>query len=124
MASSGADRNNVAGSGMNVPDLGKMKRATPRDLSPEEIPDEVRADLERGFGMRCMGCGERITVGFEFVRVSASHVPGQGHVGRVETTYACSRAECDYAPKAAADSCAMRPLEWAYLDEAREGVSE
>jgi hypothetical protein len=68
--------------------------------------------------MRCFGCGERITVGFEFVRLTAVHVAGRGNVGRLETSYACSRPECDYAPRAAADSYAMKPIEWAYLDEA------
>lgn len=100
---------------MNVPDLGAMAKAAPREVPLSEVPEEVRVGLEMEQGMRCYGCRGRITVGFEFVRFVAT-----ANVLRAEQSFACSREECDYAPRAAADSHAMRPVEWAWFDEQQE----
>lgn len=89
------------------------------DLSkPRPTLDEQRLDHERKAGMRCGGCKRRITLGFEFVVFSAHEV----HTGTLVTsrTYACNGdGGCDYAAMVAQHANAMRPIEWAYLDEQR-----
>lgn len=108
--------------GMRVPDLSKMARLA-RDAQEEipldEVPPEALLAVQAQEGMVCYGCERRITVGFEFVRFAAQKTE-RGRAVRTERSYACSRGDCDYAPRAARDSFAMKPVEWAYLDEVPE----
>jgi hypothetical protein len=85
---------------------------------PSASLDEQRLDHERKAGMRCGGCKRRITLGFEFV-VFAEHDVHRG-VLVTSRTYACNGANgCAYAAMVAQQANAMRPIEWAYLDEQR-----
>ena len=87
------------------------------DLSqPTPTLDEQRMEHERKAGMRCGGCKRRITLGFEFVVFVEAH-PGALATSR---TYACNgEGGCEYAAIVAQNANAMRPIEWAYLDEQR-----
>lgn len=91
------------------------------DLSKRAKPlDQQRLDLERKEGMRCGGCKRRITLGFEFVVFVVVDVPGASDKLATSRTFACNGATgCQYAEQVALEANAMRPIEWAYLDEQR-----
>lgn len=84
------------------------------------VAAEAKAQLEGRAGFRCGGCGERIFQGFEFVRFVTLFDHGSGrNVAQVQRTSACAgRAGCDFALRAAEEYEAMRPVRWAWLDEA------
>ena len=85
---------------------------------PEQV-EKVRKLAEMKAGMRCGGCEERITIGFEFVHfhvemreVDGAKIP----VHETRRIFACSRDGCGFAELVAQDADAMRPVEWAFLD--------
>jgi hypothetical protein len=101
-----------------VPDLGALKaRGGEVAEMVGAIAEEAKQAAEVRSGMRCQGCGERITRGYEFIRFRVYATPSGKPEVRKQMTYACSRDECDYAMVAAQHSSAMRPVEWAFLDE-------
>ena len=102
-----------------VPDLGALKGGPLMAELVGELADEAVRQAEVQSGMRCQGCGERIERGWEFVRfrVFADNGEGKPEV-RKQMTYACmGRNDCDYAAVAGQHSSAMRPVQWAFLDE-------
>jgi hypothetical protein len=103
-----------------VPDLSALKGRGAEDVVAEmvgAIAEEAKVAAEVQSGMRCQGCGERITSGYEFVRFRVFATPSGKPEVRKQMTYACSRDACDYAVVAGQHSSAMRPVTWAYLDE-------
>jgi hypothetical protein len=83
-----------------------------------ELSQEVQVEAEVHSGMRCGGCRRRITLGFRFVnfRAELGRRSGRGVIEKQET-FACTRADCDYAMKAAQKSVAVSKVEYAWLDD-------
>lgn len=102
-----------------VPDLGALAKA--QTILVGETADAAQAQAEFLAGMRCGGCRRRFTRGWEFVRIVVFDGPGGKPDVRSQPTYACTQDDCDYALLAAETATAMRPVEWAFLDEVREG---
>jgi hypothetical protein len=82
--------------------------------------EEALRQAETHLGMRCVGCGERVTVGMRFHRLSAVTENGQPTI-RHQMAVACTRDECDFAFRARGEAMAMEMVEFAFLDDPPEG---
>jgi hypothetical protein len=91
-----------------------LRRETPL-LGPEGV--KARRIAELGAGMRCVGCGERITIGIRFTRFDPVLREGRPAVDTI-VTQACSRKDCNYAQETAPRADVMEMIEFAWLDEA------
>lgn len=89
--------------------------------------DAARVAAEDQAGMRCRGCGERIVLGFEFVLFRAVNEGGLNKIQAVKT-FACDgrgdRGNCQFATQQAQVATAMKPLDIAWLDQARHEPQE
>jgi hypothetical protein len=85
------------------------------DLGGHRLTDDQAAHrqekMELTAGMRCWGCGRRISIGFRFSAVS----PRDGEITKLT---ACSRDDCGYAEALRDDATVMEAVEFAWLDEA------
>lgn len=71
-------------------------------------------------GLRCAGCGERITQGFEFVKLQVLRDPVSGARQALRSTMTtCVRPECDYVLQVARESVAVRKIEVQFMDDER-----
>lgn len=86
---------------------------------------KVRKIAELQAGMRCVGCGERVTIGIRFTQFKPVLREGRPFVERHSVT-ACSRKDCSYASETAPLADVMEMVEFAWLDEQapREGQPE
>lgn len=98
--------------------------ALPRaNLQP--VPDtsaEARVDGERRLGLRCHGCGERMTVkGWRILRFDAVRDPvSMERAFLRQETFACGRDKCGYLARAAERATAVQPTTpWLFLDDER-----
>jgi len=84
-----------------------------RDLAAAAMTDDqarrVQEMLELQAGLRCNGCGRRITVGFKGISIDPRN-PQQPVISHV----ACTREDCDHAEELARDSLAMEMIEYAW----------
>lgn len=94
------------------------------DLS-RPVPDTSEEGVAWGevkVGLRCAGCGERITRGFEFIRVQVVKHPRTGERSALRSTQvSCARIECDYAFTCGQLATAVRKIdnEWLFMDDDR-----
>lgn len=110
----------MAGENGNEPDLSRLRPA----LGAPYVDDseEGKKFAEQKIGLRCQGCGERITLGFEFVRVTVLRDPATlNRIIRRASAYSCARPECDFALEASVDATAVRRIkdEWLFMDDER-----
>lgn len=88
------------------------------DLSQARLTDEQAAEakelMELRSGMRCHGCGRRLTRGYRFTRINPRATTPAGLAVRLS---ACTRDDCDYAMIVKEDATAMEFVEFAWLDE-------
>jgi predicted metal-binding protein len=86
------------------------------DLSKSKMTDEQARDaqeqMELRSGMRCGGCGRRITMGYQFTSLAPRAV--EAPVIRLS---ACAREDCDYAMVLRDGATVMEMVEYAWLDE-------
>lgn len=86
-----------------------------RDLSKARMSDEavreLQGTLEMSQGLRCNGCGRRITQGFHFTSLA----PREEAVAL--RLAACAREDCDYALTCRAGGTYMEVVEYVWLDE-------
>lgn len=83
---------------------------------PPAVAERIAAEAEKQLGMRCGGCGRRISVGLKFTRLDVV----AGEKGRptvdVQHLAACNGAEgCDYAAKARKGADVMEMVEFVWL---------
>lgn len=83
-----------------------LKRAALSDAEAREV-QEV---LEHQLGVRCNGCGRRVTMGVKFTSLDPRRQPP------VMAVVACSREECDFAERARDGATFMEMVEYAWLD--------
>lgn len=92
-----------------------MSRSNGVDLSNRALSDaqavEVQEVLECRAGMRCGGCGRRITFGTKFFSIDPrAETPMQARC-------ACSRPDCSYMEECRPNATGMEMIEFAWLDE-------
>lgn len=92
-------------------DLDSLRAMTPEKQAEGQFYAEMNA------GMRCGGCGRRITLGFKFTAFRTEYVEGQATAVAIVKS-ACTRPECDHAGKLQAASSAAEAVEFAWFDEA------
>lgn len=112
MAKPGSDAvRQIAASG--AVDLSKR----PVQHASPEVAELVRRAAEGQLGMRCAGCHERITIGFQFTRIDVLvGASGRPEVD-VQRLAACNGANgCDFAEEAKDGAHAMEMIEFAWLD--------
>lgn len=81
-----------------------------------DVGDKAQRIAELAAGMRCVGCGERITLGFRFTQFKPVDRDGRTQVDTV-VTQACSLPGCAYAQEVAPHAHVMEMIEFAWLDE-------
>lgn len=85
------------------------------DLARAKMTDEevyeALAMLEMANGLRCNGCGRRITTGLQFTSFAPRE---QAPAIRLA---ACSRADCRYAERCREGGTYMEMVEYVWLDE-------
>lgn len=90
------------------------------DLGGGSIPEALRAKVlgqaEQQLGMRCAGCGERITVGFKFTQIDVVLVEGKPVIDAAVLSACNGAGGCDFANKARADATCMEMIEFVWLD--------
>lgn len=93
------------------------------DLQAAGMTDEelaaARVMIETKLGMRCNGCGERITVGFRFTSVAPRDTQAP-----VMQLVACSREECGFAEQARDGATVVEAVEFVWLDESNPPPAE
>lgn len=86
-----------------------------RDLSSAGLTDlqarKVQEEVELRQGMRCSGCGRRITVGFQFTSIDP-----RASVAIMKLS-ACARDDCGFAEDCREGATFMEMVEFAWLDE-------
>jgi len=80
------------------------------------VAAEIQIEAETKNGLRCFGCGERVTVGFRFTQLQPMLIDGKAAVGEGQIT-ACN--ECDFAAKARKVATCMELVEFVWLDKGR-----
>lgn len=100
-------------------DLSRMSRKA-ADLSRTSVPEKLRVkalrNAEEQLGMRCGGCGERITTGFSFTALEPVMSNG-GVVVQTLKLAACNGDNgCDFAPKCREGATAVEMIEFVWLD--------
>jgi hypothetical protein len=92
----------------------KAAMAKAVDLSRARMSDErvleVQGTLEMAQGLRCNGCGRRITTGFHFTSLA----PREDAVAM--RLAACAREDCDYAMRCREGGTYMEVVEYVWLD--------
>lgn len=90
--------------------------ARAHDLSTAGMSDaqawRAQAEFELALGMRCHGCGRRISFGLRFVSIDVRDAKAPA-VYRV----ACNRMDCDFAEQCREGADAMEMVEFAWCDE-------
>lgn len=109
MAKPGSPQAALIGSGLGV------------DLAARRLSlDQQRIEKERKLGWRCGGCMRRIGHGFKFTIFSVVEGKGAADMIAAPSTYACTRDDCDYAPRCSMDAAHVETTpEHVYLDERR-----
>lgn len=107
--------NGAAGpGGSRVPAGGKVIHRI-SDLTEAEAAEAYK-ELEVGAGLRCGGCGERVSTGFEFVVTDAKKIDGRIK-GDYQVLVACpGRDGCGFAGVLAERAVAMREVKQRFLD--------
>lgn len=86
------------------------------DLATKGLSNEqawkLQAELEMALGMRCAGCGRRVTFGTQFASLDVSE-PQRPVMYRAS----CSRGDCDFMEQCREGATAMKMIEFAWLDE-------
>lgn len=100
-------------------DLSRMSRKA-ADLSRTSVPDHLRVkamrNAEEQLGMRCGGCGERITTGFSFTALEPVMNAG-GVVVQTLKLAACNGENgCEFAPKCREGATTVEMIEFVWLD--------
>lgn len=86
------------------------------DLSKSKLTDEqvrqAQETMELRAGMRCGGCGRRITMGYQFTSLAPRDAAAP-----VIRLSACAREDCEYAMVLRDGATVMEMVEFAWLDE-------
>lgn len=89
-----------------------------------KVPEQMFVEAELRRGMRCCGCGARITDGYEFVAMQPVQSP-EGTVMGITHSFTCNGVEgCTTAIDAAKEARAVREISWKWLDVLRPGGAE
>lgn len=83
-----------------------------RGMSDEQAA-QVQEMIEARTGLRCMGCGRRIGLGFHFLSIDPRD-PDRAIIRLA----ACTREECDFAEKCRGGATAFEAVEYAWCDPA------
>lgn len=83
---------------------------------PEALRERLLAQAEGQLGMRCAGCGERITVGFKFTQVDVQVVDGNPVIDGAVLSACNGAGGCDFANKARENASCMEMIEFVWLD--------
>lgn len=127
----GPARTTKQGNAKQIAELAQMSRLA-ADLKAGTLPDDyaktILAEAEAQLGMRCAGCGRRITTGFEFMQLSPTVVEGVPTIDRAALS-ACNGGpdgDCDFAEKARKHATVVKMIEFAWLspDPRPEGTSK
>jgi hypothetical protein len=116
------ERNGPAG---RRPPLGAVDLSALRGGT--ELPPDIKAAaLEEGelrAGLRCGGCRQRVSHGFEFTLIRAEYRPELASGGiKAEKRVACADPECGYAVQCVEiGAVAMREVKYMFLDEGAAG---
>lgn len=88
---------------------------TVQKLAGEEAA-KAQKEAEVGAGLRCGGCGERVSSGFEFVVIETGRYEGRVF-GNFRNMVACpGLGDCTFAAEAAKHAVAMRSVKQRFLD--------
>lgn len=82
------------------------------------IAQDAREAGEKRAGLRCGGCGKRISQGWEFVRMLVQQGP-KGPAVIAQRSYACNdEVNCGVFVAMAEQADAFRTIQWQFLDDA------
>jgi hypothetical protein len=101
--------------GSRVPAGGKVLHRRQK-LTPEEEA-ELRKSAEVAAGLRCGGCGARVSHGFEFVFIDVGKIDGRTFA-HYHNLVACSgkTTDCDFAAICAEGAAAMKEVKQRFID--------
>lgn len=101
-------------------DLSRMSRSA-ADLSRTAVPEKLRKraleSAEAELGMRCRGCGQRITTGFEFTALEPVMDSGGVKVITLKLSACNGDNGCDFAQQAREGATAVEMVEFVWLTE-------